>query len=122
MQPGGMVCIILFCSILLAGCIQLPGIHRIGDTPDPIIGQWIRGEPPASEMHLVFYENQTFFSVNFFITPGEEANSGTWTKIEHGSYSTQSVTGEITNWTYDSFDDSVYNNRIPQMKYYRYKG
>ena len=34
----------------------------------------------------------------------------------------QSVTGEITDWTYDSFDDSMYMTGLPQMKYHRYKG
>ena len=122
MQPGGMVCIILLSVILIAGCIQLPGIHVISDTPDPIIGQWIGGEPPETDMHVVFYENQTFFSLSFFISRGETTDTGTWTKIERGSYSTQSVTGEITNWTYESWDDSVYVSKLPQRKYFRYKG
>ena len=117
-----MVCIILLSVILIAGCIQLPGIHVISDTPDPIIGQWIGGEPPETDMHVVFYENQTFFSLSFFISRGETTDTGTWTKIERGSYSTQSVTGEITNWTYESWDDSVYVSKLPQRKYYRYKG
>jgi hypothetical protein len=122
MQPGGFVCIVLFGSMLLAGCTELPGIHVISDTPDPIIGQWIGGEPPASDLHMIFYENQTFFSLNFFIGSGGAADTGTWSKIGHGRYSTRSVTGEITNWTYDSFIDSVYISKIPQKKYYRYKG
>ena len=122
MQPRGIVCICLFCSVLVAGCIQLPGIHSISDTPDPVIGQWIGGEPPASDRHMIFYENQTFFSMNFFINRGEATDTGTWTKTGPGRYSTQSVTGEFTNWTYDSFIDSVYISKIPQRKYYRYKG
>ncbi|WP_321508182.1 hypothetical protein [uncultured Methanoregula sp.] len=117
-----MVCIVLFCSILIAGCIQLPGVHIISDTPDPIIGQWIGGEPPASDMHMIFYENQTYFSVNLFINRMEAMDTGKWTKIEPRRYSTQSVTGEITNWTYDPWADSLYLSKIPQMKYYRYKG
>ncbi len=122
MQQGGIVCIILFCSVLLAGCIQLPGTHSISDTPDPIIGQWIGGEPPESDMRIIFYENRTFFSMIFFIRSGEETDTGTWTKMERGLYSTESVSGEITNWSYDSFEDSVYISTIPQRKYYRYKG
>jgi hypothetical protein len=122
MQPGGIVCICLFCSVLIAGCIQLPGIHSISDTPDPVIGQWIGGEPPASDRHMIFYENQTFFSTDFFLNRGEATDTGTWTKVEPGRYSTQSVTGEITNWTYDSWEDSVFKSKIPLMKYYRYKG
>lgn len=122
MQPGGRVCIILLSAILIAGCIQLPGIHVISDTPDPIIGQWIGGEPPETDLHVVFYDNQRFFSLSFFISRGETTETGTWTKIERGSYSTQSVSGEITNWTYESWDDSVYVSSLPQRKYFRYKG
>jgi hypothetical protein len=113
---------ILFLSILLAGCIQLPGIHIISDTPDPITGQWIGGEPPASDRHIIFFENQTFFSVDFFLNRGETTDSGTWNKKEPGLYATQSVTGENTDWVYDSSDDSVYMSRLPLKKYYRYKG
>ena len=122
MQPAGKVCILLLCSVLVAGCIQLPGIHSISDTPDPVIGQWIGGEPPESDMHVVFYENRTFFSLNFIIYSGEVTDTGTWTKIESGAYSTRSVSGEITNWTYDSWGDTLYASKIPQRKYYRYKG
>jgi hypothetical protein len=122
MRPGGMVCIIILSVVIIAGCIQLPGIHIISDTPDPIIGQWIGGEPPETDMHVVFYENQTFYSKSFFISRGEASETGTWTKVERGSYSTQSHTGEITNWTYESWDDSVYISKLPQRKYYRYKG
>jgi hypothetical protein len=122
MQPTGIVCILLLCSVLLAGCIQLPGIHVISDTPDPIIGQWIGGEPPETDLHVIFYENQTFFSLSYFVSRGERTDTGTWIRIERGSYSTQSGNGELTNWTYDSFADLVYASDIPQKKYYRYKG
>ena len=122
MQPGGIICVIVCCFLLTAGCIQLPGIHIISNTPDPIIGQWIGGEPPATDRHVIFYENQTFFSVDFFLNRGETTDSGTWTRKEPGLYATQSVTGEITNWVYDSSDDSVYMSRLPLKKYYRFKG
>lgn len=122
MQPGSIACVLVFCLVLTAGCIQLPGMHSISDTPDPVIGQWIGGEPPASDRHIIFYENQTFFSTDFFLNRGETTDTGSWTKIKSGSYSTQSVTGEISNWTYDSWEDSVYKTIIPLMKYYRYKG
>lgn len=122
MQPGGIVCIILLCSILIAGCIQVPGIHIIGDTPDPIIGQWIGGEPPESDLHMVFYENGTFFSLSFLIIQGETTDTGTWTKIERSRYVTRSVSGETINWTYDPSGDIVYVTNIPQRKFYRYKG
>jgi len=122
MQSGGIVCIILFCSIFVAGCIELPGIHIISNTPDPIIGQWVGGEPPQSDLHLIFFENQTFLSRNFFLNRAEVTDTGNWTKINPGYYTTQSVTGEIKDWMYDSFEDSVYVRKLPQMKYYRYKG
>jgi hypothetical protein len=122
MRSGGIIFVIVFCSILIAGCIQLPGMHILGNTPDPIIGQWIGGEPPASDRHIICYENQTFFSTNFFLNRGETTDTGNWTKKEPGLYSLQSITGEITDWNYDSFDDSMYMSGLPQMKYHRYKG
>jgi len=71
---------------------------------------------------VIFFENRSFFSVSFFINRGEAMDNGTWSRIERGHYSTRSVSGEITNWTYDSFTDSVYVTTIPMRKYYRYKG
>lgn len=73
-------------------------------------------------MHVVFYENRTFFSMIFFMSRGKTTDTGTWTRIDRGVYSTQSVSGEITNWTYDSWGDSVSVSKIPQRKYFRYKG
>ena len=122
MQPGGIVCVIVCCVLLTAGCIQLPGIHILSNTPDPIIGQWIGGEPPATDRHVIFYENQTFFSVDFFLNRGETTDAGTWTRKEPGLYTTQSATGDITDWVYDSTDDSMYMSRLPLKKYYRFKG
>jgi hypothetical protein len=122
MQLGGIITMLVFCSILIAGCTQLPGMHIISNTPDPIIGQWIGGELPASDRHLIIYENQTFLSTNFFLNRGETTDSGNWTKKEPGLYTLKSATGEITDWTYDSFDDSMYMSGLPQMKYHRYKG
>ena len=122
MQSGSIISVIVFCSILIAGCIQLPGMHILSNTPDPVIGQWIGGELPASDRHIILYENQTFFSTNFFLNRGETTDTGTWTKKEPGLYSMRSVTGEINDWVYDSFDDSLYMSGLPQMKYHRYKG
>jgi hypothetical protein len=122
MQSVGIISLLVVCSILIAGCTQLPGMHIISNTPDPIIGQWIGGELPASDRHMIIYENQTFFSTNFFLNRGETTDSGNWTKKEPGLYTMQSATGEITDWTYDSFDDSMYMSGLPQMKYHRYKG
>ena len=122
MQPGDIVCVIVCCVLLAAGCIQLPGIHILSNTPDPIIGQWIGGEPPATDRHVIFYENQTFFSVDFYLNRGETTDAGTWTRKEPGLYTTQSATGDITDWVYDSTDDSMYMSRLPLKKYYRFKG
>ncbi len=122
MQSGSIISVIVFCSILIAGCIQLPGMHILSNTPDPVIGQWIGGELPASDRHIILYENQTFFSTNFFLNRGETTDTGTWTKKEPGLYSMRSVTGEINDWVYDSFDDTLYMSGLPQMKYHRYKG
>ena len=122
MLTGSILSVIVLCLLLIAGCIQLPGMHIISNSPDPIIGQWIGGEPPATDRHIIFYENQTFFSTNFFLNRGETTDSGTWTKKETGLYVTYSGTGELTDWVYDAFDDSMYMSELPQMKYYRYKG
>ena len=122
MLTGSILSVIVVCLLLIAGCIQLPGMHIISNSPDPIIGQWIGGEPPATDRHIIFYENQTFFSTNFFLNRGETTDSGTWTKKETGLYVTYSGTGELTDWVYDAFDDSMYMSELPQMKYYRYKG
>ena len=122
MHYGNIVSAIVVSFILAAGCTQLPGMHTISNTPDPVIGQWIGGELPASDRHMILYENQTYLSTNFFLGRGETTDNGTWTKKEPGLYTMQSVTGEITDWTYDSFDDSMYMSGLPQMKYHRYKG
>ncbi len=122
MQSEGIIFMIVICSMFIAGCIQLPGMHIISNTPDPVIGQWIGGEPPASDRHIIFYENRTFFSMNYFLNSREITDTGNWTKKEPGLYSISSVTGETTDWVYDSFDDSMYMSGLPQMKYHRYKG
>ena len=122
MQSGSLVCIIVICSTLIAGCVQLPGMHILSNTPDPIIGQWIGGEPPASDLHIIFFENQTFLSTNFFLGSGQKTDTGNWIKKEPGRYSMQSSTGETSEWVYDSFFDTLNMERLPQMKYYRYKG
>ena len=60
MQPAGIICVIICCFLLTAGCIQLPGIHILSNTPDPIIGQWVGGEPPATDRHIIFYNNVSY--------------------------------------------------------------
>ncbi len=113
----------VFCfMMMLTGCIQLPGVHIISNTPDPIVGQWVGGELPASDRHIIFYENRTFIAMNFFLNHGETRDSGNWTKKDTVIYSTLSVSGETTDWVYDPSDDSIYMGGLPQMEYYRYKG
>ncbi|MDD1685333.1 MAG: hypothetical protein LUQ19_05520 [Methanoregula sp.] len=114
--------LLIISCILLAGCIQLPGIHILEDTPDPVIGQWIGGEPPASDLHIVLFENQTYYTRSFYLNEREETEQGTWMQRERDQYYLQSVSGNITRWTYDSFDDSFFLTGLPQKKYYRYKG
>lgn len=122
MQTIRFVCMMLIGAALVSGCTMLPGYHIINDTPDPVIGQWISGEPPQSEMHIVFYENRTYLLQNHFINRDMIAESGKWTRIERGFYCAQSPGGGITNWTYDAFTDSVYIRDIPQQRYFRYRG
>lgn len=114
--------VIVVCTILVAGCIQLPGMHVISDTPDPIIGQWIGGEPPVSDLHIIFYENQTFLSINFYLNQEQTIDTGTWTKEGSVRYTTRSVTNKTTEWTRDSVFDEIYERGLPQKKYRRYKG
>jgi len=114
--------LLIISCILLAGCIQLPGIHTLEDTPDPIVGQWIGGEPPASDLHIVLFENQTYYMRNFYLNQREETDRGTWMRRERDQYDLQSISGNITSWTYDSSEDSFYRIRLPQKKYYRYRG
>lgn len=122
MQTIGFVCMLLISAVLASGCTMLPGYHIISDTPDPVIGQWISGEPPQSEMHIVFYENRSYLTQNYFLNRGMITEYGTWTRIDRGFYSAQSLSGETTNWTYDAFSDSVFIRDIPQQRYFRYRG
>ena len=122
MRSRDLIAVIVFCCIMTAGCTQLPGMHILSNTPDPIIGQWIGGEPPASDLHIIFYENQTFVSVNFYLNREQMIDNGTWTKIESGYYTTRSSTGETTDWMHDSLFDEIYSRDLPLKKYYRYKG
>ncbi len=122
MRSRDLIAVIVFCCIITAGCIQLPGMHILSNTPDPIIGQWIGGEPPASDLHIIFYENQTFVSVNFYLNREQMIDNGTWTKIESGHYTTRSSAGDTTDWMHDSLFDEIYSRDLPLKKYYRYKG
>jgi hypothetical protein len=118
----GLPVLLLVVSIMSAGCIQLPGIHVLENTPDPVIGQWIGGEPPASDLHVVMFENQSYYTTSFYLNQGEKTDQGHWTKREGGQYQLQSVSGNVSSWVFDPSDDSLYLTGLPQKKYYRYKG
>ncbi len=119
---GMLVPVIMACVLATSGCFQLPGVHILENTPDPIIGQWIGGELPASDLHIVLFENQTYFSRSFYLNQGEKTEKGTWSRMDSGRFITQPAPGNITSWVYDPTDDSVYLTGLPQRKYYRYKG
>lgn len=122
MRYRSLLCITVACVILTAGCAQLTGVHIISDTTDPIISHWIGGELPLSDRHIIFHENRTYFSVNFFLNKGETIESGTWTKEGKSLYTTTSHGGNVTSWVYDPFDDSLTISGLPQLRYHRYKG
>jgi hypothetical protein len=122
MQSGSILSVIVFCTLITAGCVQLPGMHILSNTPEPIIGQWIGGELPTTDLHIIFYENGTFFFHGFYLDREAATDTGNWTKKDRGLYAAQSASGKVTEWTYDSFDDSMYVSGLPQRKYYRYRG
>jgi hypothetical protein len=122
METGIYGSLLIISCILLAGCVQLPGIHILENTPDPVVGQWIGGEPPASDLHIILFENQTYYTRNFYINQREETDHGTWVRREHDQYDLQSVSGNTTSWTHDPSEDSFYRIGLPQKKSYRYRG
>ena len=97
-------------------------MHTISNTPDPIIGQWIGGEPPSSDLHLIFYENQTFISTIFFKPWGNSCIPGTGQRYIPDSIQRNQSPVKQQNGCTDSFYDSLYMSKIPQMTYSRYKG
>jgi len=121
MRTGLPLLLVVAGVVLIAGCIQLPGVHILGNSPDPLIGQWVGGELPASDLHVILYENHTYISRSFYLNQGEENESGTWSRNDNGRIVLQSASGETTNWTYDPGDDSIYLTGLPQRKYYRFK-
>lgn len=122
MRAGIPLILILTVTLLASGCTQLPGVHILQNAPDPVIGQWIGGEPPASDLNVVFFENQTYISRSFFLGPGEKIESGTWKRGDNGLIFLQPVSGNMTSWMNDPTDDSIHLTGLPQRKYYRYKG
>jgi hypothetical protein len=108
--------------VLIAGCTRLPGVHILGNSPDPLIGQWVGGELPASDMHVILYENHSYISRSFYLNQGEKNEYGIWSRNDSGRFFLQSVSGETTSWVYDPGDDSIYLTGLPQKKYYRFKG
>jgi hypothetical protein len=122
MRTGILVLLILAVTLLAAGCIQLPGVHILSIGPDPVIGQWVGGELPASDLHVILFENQTYMSRSFYLGQGEQTEYGNWSRGENGGLALQSASGNITSWMFDPSDDSIYLTGLPQRKYYRFKG
>jgi len=122
MRAGIPVILIITVTLLAAGCIQLPGVHILRNGPDPVIGQWVGGELPASDLHVILYENQTFFSRSFYLGQGDRVTNGTWLRSDNGLIILRESSGNITSWMYDPSDDSIYLTGLPQRKYYRFKG
>lgn len=119
--PAGiLVCVLA--SVLATGCIQIPGFHWVGSSPDPVVGLWISGEPPQTDFHMIFFENQTYLYSTYYLERGEQVEEGNWTKTGPGQYAAQSRTGNITVWIYDSSADSVHINGMPLFRFSRYKG
>ena len=119
--PAGiLVCVLA--SVLASGCIQIPDFHWIGSSPDPVVGQWVAGEPPQSDFHMIFFENQTYLYSTYYLERGEQVELGNWTKTGQGQYVAESRTGNTTLWIYDSSDDSLHINGMPLFRYTRYKG
>jgi hypothetical protein len=108
--------------LLAAGCIQLPGMHILRNGPDPVIGQWVGGELPASDLHVILFGNQTYVSRSFYLGQGDRIANGIWSRSDNGLILLQESSGNITSWMYDSSDDSIYLTGLPQRKYYRFKG
>lgn len=122
MRAGIPFVLIFMVTLLVSGCAQLSGMHIIPNAPDPVIGQWVSGEPPASDLHLLFYENQTWIRREFYLGQDERSDHGTWSRGDQGQVVTQSSDGNITRWVYDPTMDSIYRTGLPQRKYYRFKG
>ncbi|MGA2917296.1 hypothetical protein [Methanoregula sp.] len=122
MRTGIPVILILTVTLLAAGCIQLPGVHILTNGPDPVIGQWVGGELPASDLHVILFENRTYLSRSFYLGQGDRVANGTWSRPDNGLILLQENSGNITSWMYDPSDDSIYLTGLPQRKYYRFKG
>jgi hypothetical protein len=122
MRAGISAILILTVTLTAAGCIQLPGVHILTNGPDPVIGQWVGGELPASDLHIILFANETYYSRSFYLGQGEQVTNGNWSREDNGLIVLQSASGNITSWMYDPSDDSIYLTGLPQRKYYRFKG
>jgi len=112
----------LFMAAAVPGCLWIPGLSWAGAAPDPVVGQWIAGEPPQTEFHMIFFENGTSLYAAYYLSRGGQVEPGNWTKTGPGQYTVRSRTGNTTLWIYDSSADSVHNNALPLLRYSRYKG
>jgi len=74
---------------------------------------------PSMEFQDFSQESRTCFFQILLIRLYND--SGIWSKKEQNLYAMRSVTGEISDGVYDSFDDSMYMSGLPQMKYQRLK-
>ena len=63
-------------------------------------------------------KNRLFFN-EFPFKPGWKRRKPVTGQKKPGIYSTSLNSGEITEWMYDSFDDSMYMNELPHMKYHQ---
>lgn len=116
---------VLFCLLAIAAvtaCIQVPGFPWTVAAPDPVVGQWVAGEPPQTDFHMVFFENHTYQYSTYYLQGGSQDETGNWTKTGQVQYTAESEAGNVTTWSYDPTADSVYINGLPLLRFTRYKG
>jgi hypothetical protein len=119
-RAGILLCLLV--TAVVSGCIQVPGLPWAVTAPEPVVGQWIAGEAPQTEFHMIFYENGTYLYAAYYLTHGGQIVKGNWTKTGPGQYTAQSTAGNATVWIYDPSADSVHISGMPLIRYSRYKG
>ncbi len=122
MRAGIPVILILTATLLTAGCFYLPGMHVLKDSPDPVAGHWVSGEPPATDLHILLFENRTYITHDFYLGQNEMITYGTWSRGDQEQIILQPAAGNITSWVYDPTIDTISPTGLPQRKYYRFKG